>query len=486
MTVKSVFSYYITKNDILIPELTIKRRFGEYNIYIDAQTQFSNAETDTCECIVFGVAVNVITGESKDLAGVILEKCSCLQEVIEYEKQLGGKYILLYRSGEDYYVLGDATCSIPVFYNVDDDILCSSNMQYILNVKKYTPYSEYEKIRKSGDISQAMPYDITQYNEIKQLIPNHYLILNKSEVKRFINSESEQEPLSVPEATELVIPMIKNLVEHYSSLYKLYCPITAGRDSRVVLAFLLNSKKDFECYTMKHTEHKGDEQDLVVSKDLCEQNNVKHKLIEDLPLLAETKCTIDSLLGENLYCLRTLLLAQTVKSFYGDGAILTGDIIGQVGKCSLHRDILPMFATASYFRCKLHNFSKKSKFYLAQWLKEIKCSGENVNVFDLFSIENRMGRWAGQTSLIYNSIGQLSLNIFNSRSIIYIWTSVERRQRMKSLLHINLIESLYPDLLKTPFEKDSSFVIRLSKSNGFMYLLSSYLKFYIEKLKFIL
>ena len=49
------------------------------------------------------------------------------------------------------------------------------------------------------------------------------------------------------------------------------------------------------------------------------------------------------------------MIANTIKCNFGDGAVLNGDIMGQVGKCSLHRDIPEIFATPSYFRCKLHN-----------------------------------------------------------------------------------------------------------------------------------
>jgi hypothetical protein len=117
-------------------------------------------------------------------------------------------------------------------------------------------------------------------------------------------------------------------------------------------------------------------------------------------------------------------------------------------------------------------------------MEEIKNSGECVNVFDLFSIEMRMGRWAAQESLIYNSIGQVYLNIFNSRSIIYLWTSISRKERKKSYIHVSLIKRKMPELLDIPFESDKSIVFRLSKANWLTYLLSSYAKYYIERVKF--
>ena len=162
----------------------------------------------------------------------------------------------------------------------------------------------------------------------------------------------------------------------------------------------------------------------------------------------------------------------------------SNDYANDVGKCSLHRDIPSFLATPGYFRCKLHNYSKRAKLVLADWLRDIKASGERVNTFDLFSVENRMGRWAAQENLIYNLAGQLYLNIFNSRKIIYTWTAVSRRERKKSLLHVGYIKKVNPSLLSVAFERDESALVRISKSNGLFYYLSSYLKFFLQKRKF--
>ena len=478
-----IFSYYISESDIEIDELTHRYIFGKYNVLTDSRTPFLYANNGKSECVIFGYAVNVFTASSQDLAQGIINNCSNISCVIEFEKNLGGKYIILYRNEEHYYILGDATCSIPVFYTTEE-LSCSSNLQYLVRHYGYRPDQSFQGIRDSGEISQAMPYDITQYREIKQLIPNHYLDFYNQEVGRYVNSNQSQQTLTVKKAAELSVPMIETICDFYKSKFKIYCPITSGRDSRVVLAFLARKNRALQCYTIHHPEHHEDTQDIVIPKQLCTQNNISYEQIDDVTVSNALKSEMDHLLGENNYSLRTLRIVQTIKEHYGDGAVINGDIIGQVGKCSLHRDIPLCFATPGYFRCKLHNYSKESKRQLELWLEEIKNSGECVNTFDLFSIENRMGRWAAQENLIYNSIGQLYLNAFNSRSIIYLWTAVNRKERKMSSIHVSLIKKKMPKLLEVPFESDDSIIIRLSKANGLTYLLSSYAKYYIERAKF--
>ena len=474
-----IFSYCVTCEDIEIEELDVVRKMGAYSVLTDSRTPWDSAESAERACAIYGYAVNVTTGERAGLAEKMHTACRTIQDIVAYEKQLGGKYVIFYRNAEGFFLLGDATCSVPVYYGVGlPGVMCASNPQYIVQRYGLVPDAQLNAIRSSGDISQAMPFDITPYSEMKQLLPNHYLSASEQRAVRFVNASSPQAEVTIQQAVEQTAPMIDVLTGYYLENFPIYCPITAGMDSRTVLAFLARKQDTVSCYTIRHPEHSGDAQDIRVPQKLCAMHGQPHRLVEDVTVSSAEKARVDELLGEGSYSQRTLRIAQTVNTWFGDGAILNGDIIGQVGKCSLHRDIPQWLATPGYFRCKLHNFSRGALTYLKLWLDEIAAGGEKVNTFDLFSIENRMGRWAGQTSLVYNTIGQLSLNIFNSRSIIYVWTAIQRSQRMNGLLHLALIEDQMPALLNIPFGNEQNLFHRISKRTWHLYYLASFIKYY--------
>ncbi len=477
-----IFSYCISEKEVSFGELPKKYVFGKFAVNADNRTPYSAYEADGRECAVFGYAVDVRDGNREGLPEHILRNSQSITDVVEYERNLGGKYLILYADKTGTYALGDATTSIPLYYSNGN---LTSNPEYFCREFGYTPDKTLQSVRDSGNISQAMPFDVTPYKEIKQVIPNHYYFFEENKAVRFANSLTKQKKLSVSEATEIAMPMIQNVANMYMSEFDIYCPITSGRDSRVVLAFLQASgTSPVKSYTIKHNNHTGKEQDLTVPVELAKVSPMLYEQICDVEVPESVRNDADVLFGKNKYSVRTLEIAYTIKSRYGKAAIINGDIIGQVGKCSLHRDIPSFLATPGYFRCKLHNYSDEAKKLLGEWLEEIKSSKEKVNTFDLFSIESRMGRWAGKENLIYNSLGQVYLNIFNSRSIIYTWTAVARGERKDSKLHVSLIEKKQPDLLKVPFSKSNSRVVRLSKSNGLFYYLSSYAKFYMERKKF--
>ena len=476
----SIFSYCISNRSRLPKEDERYIRIGDYFVCMSAKTRYEIREDGEVSCLVIGLATCV----SQDIGGIdwLWEHRHSIESFVEAETFLGGKYVLFLRIKEQYYVMGDATCSVPVFYTGNEaGVLCSCHAYQMASAMHLTPDDTLLKIRKSGDSSQIMPYDYTIWREVKRLLPNHYLNLNEKRVVRIVNHHSMQSVLTADDAAEKTLPYIKRLVNYYSNEFSVACALTSGRDSRAVLA-LLGCNKQMPVYTIRHEEFEESTPDIVVPKLIAEHVHLNYQQFKDTELNDGDIAQADALLGEGNYSKRTLMLARTIKSHLGGNAVINGDIIGQVGKCSLHRDIPLCFATPSYFRCKLHNYSREAKEGVRLWLQEIEQTGECVNSFDLFSIENRMGVWAANENEIYNMVGQYYLNIFNSRSIIYEWTRVDRKERKRSAIHRAIIKMLNPTLLEIPFEPDGTFE-RIAKYNGMSYLIASYLKYYTEKIK---
>ncbi|MBQ5823235.1 MAG: hypothetical protein IIW48_00335 [Clostridia bacterium] len=484
---ESIFSFFLSK-ETNPTEYPFENSFeiGGYNLFTDAKTPLDYCKKDNRELIVFGYAVDVFSGQSKNLAETILANTKNIDDVIGQEKKLGGKYVIFYADKSGTYCVGDATGSIPVFYTASDcDFICCSNPKWIVDKLELKTDRYLQSIRDSGPLNQAMPFDITPYKEILQLIPNHYLDFSKQNSVRFINSAEKQKAISPEEAAIITAPMIDNIAKLYVDKFDVLCPLTSGRDSRVVYAYLKDKCPDLRTYTIWQDKFANDDQDWTVPLELIKKgktDNHKQHYKEEIP--AETKADMDALLGIDGYPEDAFVLSVTVQKHYGNSAAIEGDIIGQVGKCSLHRDIPLMFATPRYFRCKLHNYSDGARRYLKAWLDEIKNSGEKVNPFDLFSVENRLGVWATQTHLIRNTMGMPFVNIFNSRSIIYVMTAVDRAERMKSRIHIELIKLKAPELLDVPFEQEHSGIVNAAKSNKFVFYFASFAKYYIQKRKF--
>lgn len=480
----SVFSFCIGEEKLQFCDSWNNMCLGKYHVGFSRGTQASYYKENNNEILILGVCIDTSSDGTLDPCKRIIGNARCILDVLDIERDMGGKYIIFTKIEDDYYLFGDATCSLPIAFTFYRGCFYAASFEKILAEKLGVASDiELEGIQNSGSISQAMPYDITIYKEIKQLLPNNYIDINRKKVVRHALSNNV-EYFSASQAANMTHERILKLVLGYSEMFKVACPITSGRDSRVVLSYFFLQDNDVPCYTINHAEFKDKEQDFVIPKLMAEKYNLNYSVLTDSEPIAPLRNYCDKVFGKGKYSLRTLMIANTIHNQFCDYAIMNGDIIGQIGKCSLHRDIPAIFATPKYFQCKLHNYSSQSSALLERWKNEIITSNEKTDLFDMFSIENRMGRWAAKEKNIYNALGQIDLNIFNSRSILQIWCSVSRKERKESKIHLELMKLTGSKFLDVPFEKEDNFLARLSKCNGISYLLGSYLKYFFGWAKY--
>lgn len=455
-----------------LPEIHL----GDAYFYHDYNTPIKYIDAPDKGVLLYGYATDLFEPSCDIVESLI--KSNSIEEALQIERMLGGKYVIFLRFGSCWYAIPDATSSVPLFYRTDK-VFCASQIPAL--VAGLHMDESYLKARLSGDFSQALPYDITEYREVRQLLPNHYLDFQKNKAYRFTAASDRIRHLTPEDAANQTLPLIRNLYAYYANHFRIYCPLTGGRDSRVILAIALKNNANTPCYTMRHPEHTEASDDLRIPAALAREYGFPYSCIKDVCVPQSLKDFTAKNIG--IYSDRTLRLACTVKAHCNGAAIINGDIIGQVGKVSLHRDIPEIFATPAYFCCKLHNYSPLSKRLLKEWIDDIRASKEQISSFDLFSIENRLGRWAAQENMIYNLLGQPYFNVFNSRSILYPWTSVARGLRKNGAIHSELLRLAYPQIAESKYATDNMGA-RLSKLHWITYLLASFLKYYLQKLIF--
>ena len=249
-------------------------------------------------------------------------------------------------------------------------------------------------------------------------------------------------------------------------------PLTGGKDSRLVLGLLYGSGLKVPCYTMKYAWHKGDEDDLTIPPRLASVLGLEYTQFDDVKVSDEQIAVFDSIDEKGLWPNTTLTLADTILCRFQGHVIISGDICDQVGKCGLHQNVPESLAIPSFFQTKIHNTDNRVRKHIQDWIDDVRTSDEKVSIMDLFAIESRVGRWANETNMIYCNLGLVSLNIFNSRRIIYSWASLSRKERRKAVIHKSVLKNVCPQLLDIPYES-AGIVERVSKSSWpFFYLAS--------------
>jgi hypothetical protein len=111
---------------------------------------------------------------------------------------------------------------------------------------------------------------------------------------------------------------------------------------------------------------------------------------------------------------------------------------------------------------------------IKQHLSSISSRELNKHKFDLFALENRLGRWSSQTNNLYSLMGVNSLNIYNCRKIIFDWMRIPRALRSANIIHNTINDTINHKLKEYPFNQDNKF--DWIKKRPFIFLIATYLK----------
>ncbi len=478
---KSVFTYYITDSDISKMDLAKKVEIGKWNIYASDKTDVKIFNDEN------GVSI-VIIGYCIDSRGEFPKDdiCSYLSKYDDESftgaiSRFAGKFVIARIDSDGINVYTDATATMPVFYCKKAGYTHISSLEYFIKENAICAVSKDAlHIIKYSDGAKTLPADMSHYEGIFALLPNHYYSSESDMVFRY--GKKEGTPcMSSEEAADKTASLICNIINQISKDYVIKCPLTGGYDSRVVLAALEHiSYGDPGIYTMRHTMDET-YSDISIPNMIARDKGYNYTLIEDVEASDDYKNFCNLVMGNGLYSERTLNLIYTLKDYLGDACLLNGDIMGQIGKSSLHRSIRECFMGPRYYRCKVHNTSKYTLNQMRKWYKKAKEYGVK-NICDKFSKEIRLGRWAADENSMYSLFGINVINMFNSTDIIDVWECVPRSERKFSLLHKELIEIMHHTLLEYGFGAEKFSIEHIIRKSDITFYIATFAKYYIQYL----
>ena len=340
------------------------------------------------------------------------------------------------------------------------------------------------ELLRCSDSAKTLPGDLTLIEDVWQLLPNHYYDSEKQGGVRFDTRDKRfAKAMPVEQCVAFTLPLLLNITKQIKKDFQIHCPITGGWDSRIVLALLKQEQEQVSAdyYTLRHQMDPLKDADLCVPRQMAEDYGLTYKVIEDLRAPDELAADFDLIFGENTYSKYFLSLAYTLQQNLNGGAILNGDIVGQIGKASLHRNVPASLFGPRYYCCKLHNYSAGAYSVMKQWKEQAYSVSSAREVCDLFTEEMRLGRWAAAENLIYSTLGLVWINLFNCKKIICSWEMVARKERMSSLIHKGYLKQLDGSLLHYGVNASEPKLYAFFKRNAFGFYIATYLKLFIQR-----
>lgn len=399
-----------------------------------------------------------------EILDALLGGSATLDAVLGASDGLSGRWVLIHEDGQRSVLFQDATGLRTAVHTLPAtaETWCASQPELIAHALGLEPDPQAQDFWEASGTKipkhiRAWPGASTAFEQIHALLPNHYLDLGTREVVRFFPREPLK-PISLQQGTHLVSEHLRASVGAARARYLVFQQVTAGLDSRAILA----ASRDHRTVTTYFTcvwpslepAMTGEHRDVAVPRELLGNLGVPHHLYlcPNVPLetgFAKSFATCDSPpLGELGPAASAL-----VDVVPHDAMVINGNG-GEIGRCRLHPTGHPRTVTLPTL-CNLHWPGMAShpflQLHLEPWLKEASKVAELTayRLLDLFYWEQKMSRRVAR-GFLHLDMAHETFSPYNSRALLRLYLAVPEQFRRPGNGHVlqhAVISGLWPETL---------------------------------------
>lgn len=431
-------------------------RLGDDYIWHTERARVSSARSNDVDIIIIGECVDIREGHDADKIAEGLCSLADLRFEQEIENLCGG-YAIFRRDKDGIKVYGDAIHMMSVYYGIDryKGIVASCEALIVHDVSEISP--EASKVLAGAyEPGLYLAGDMTMYDNVKALLPNHYLSLKDSRPVRYFpyeNLKIAQTDAEVNECVDNTIQWVNRCIRQFSKRMSFASPLTPGGDSRLNCAFINNliPQKDVRYYVIETKEVKSFQENAILIKKIAEEFR-----FNDFHFYPEEETVSSDQIEELKRSFGPIREWRNKIWAYHpdikDRTIVSGALIGHILGGRLAANMPDWFAGAWFMKVMQRNVSRISGKEVEKWYADAR-SGikRGYSKFDLWYWEIRCGRWNANTISRDDLIGIRDINIYNSCRIIKEWCKIPRCLRVRKLIHKRLMERLYPSLASIGF-----------------------------------
>jgi hypothetical protein len=365
-----------------------------------------------------------------------------------------GRFVLIHIYKGIINLMHDATACRKIYYFSGNGFACASQPHLLARVVGEVKTTNPEKLKfyKSSifkSLNNSNIGDLTVYDSIFQLLPNHYLNLNEQKAYRYW-SKNIQCGFTFDETVTVCANMIQGYMESISRRYAIMLPVTAGKDSRTLLAATKNISNEVYYYINKENRLDSDSLDITIPKKLITELGLPFHVLNPYK---EIDKDFEEVYYENNPDATSFYLPHIYNYYlnFQDKVNLPGnfvasayDMYGSYVK-SITPELLAVFNGVGKYKFAID--------YYKRWLEGNRefCKQHHINTLMLFYWEERLANWGTQVQLD-KDIAQEDLIPFNSRDLIHYFFSVKPEfiDRPGFLFFKKIIGELWCELLLVP------------------------------------
>lgn len=383
-----------------------------------------------------------------------------ISDIIQSTETLGGRWILIARFKDKWFLFNDPCGYRAVHYTAHphgNDFWCASQpglFPFVMNLNEdpeAIDYIDTSKYAHWGNKEYIFPGDSSIFKEIKHLLPNHYLNLISGEVKRHWPNKP-LEAINLNDCIEESSRFLINTMQAAAKRFRLSLALTAGRDSRLILAASKKIAKEIHYFTGIYWNLNKKSPDIVIPAKLLSQLHLKHQDIQ-----CPNQMNPSFARGYNANVTPAHQVYGTIaQGLYThlprDRVMLKGNAIpivkGAYHSYRQNGDIPPSVFT-QIMKVSDSLFAINA---IVEWLHGTQNVLYNIDIMDLFQWEIQEGNWQAMSQMEWDLVTKEILVPYNNRYLLTLMLGVEKTHRMKPgyRLHEALIRKMWPELLAFP------------------------------------
>jgi hypothetical protein len=378
---------------------------------------------------------------------------------------LGGRWILILSDGTSTTIFTDPCGLRQLFYSDSSlsESWCASQPFHIaralglpidLQVKVKFLHSAYV----ARDPEYWFPGDASPYLGVRRLLPNHALDLATRVCRRFWPSQPIA-PIELEEAVVLTGRLLTGQIEAANQRFPLALPITAGYDSRTVMAATQSIAQNVYYYTALFPYLSRSHPDIRVPNKLLAACKLEHHVIEcPSEMSSEFRAVYAG--NSDPYHPRVGAIAEGLfNSFPADKVSVSthGSEIVR-GAFYYEADRYPRQVTPETLARDVNMLDDgcPNPFAVEQFDQWLQCARTierdyGVLILELFFWEQRVGSWAAAGQAEWDIVHE-RLSPFSCRNLLAmgLGLGVKERDMPECRLHTGIMAELWPELLAFP------------------------------------
>jgi hypothetical protein len=416
---------------------------------------------------------SVGSDNAADITSIVAHN-STQDELIQAFHKVCGRYVVIAKGQNDFFAFADALSSRTLFYTVDCNnsaILASD-----LNLFKYVALPAivkstdpevvnfYERDFVKYGSANSWVGDDSLFVDVYKVLPNKVLDINKRSVSRFW----PRQPLAKNTkeyVAATVSAYLRGVLRSASERQDLSIAITAGYDSRVVVAASYAVKEKVHYFVDQHEDMNDQHVDLVIGKQVADAIGVAYSINRQSKNSASVPDAFRNHYFANTFYATENRLSTIYFYYKNYSNYLNVSGVGEIGRTYYGRDIFPVTGERLAFK----NEYRRVPFVIdaaSRWLVEAEpfCKEFKINPLTLFFWENDVGNW-GSVGKCESDIAFDEFNPFNSYYVYELLLSVphEDMTYADNKVFNLMIDMLCPSISGIPINPPQSFYERLRK-----------------------